>query len=51
MKDFTALWFITSMFVMPCVLNLENLWCLLIVMSNIIASFLAFRKHNPEYIN
>lgn len=51
MKDFTALWFIASMFVMPCVLNLENLWCLLIVMSNIIASFLTFRKHNPEYIN
>ena len=51
MKTFSAIWLIISMFAMPCILNLENLWCLLIVMSNIIASFLTFRKHNPEYIN
>lgn len=39
------------MFIMPCVLNLENKWCLLFLIGNIIGSFLTFRKHNPEYIN
>ena len=50
MKDFSAIWFIVSMVVLPCLLNLENGWCLLFLMVNIIASFLVFKKHNPEYV-
>ncbi len=50
MKAVSSLYLITSMFVMPCVLNLENLWCCLFVVVNIVASFLLFKKRNPEYI-
>ena len=51
MKDFSAIWLIVSIFVLPCILNLERLDCLIIVMVNIIASFITFRKYNKEYIN
>ena len=50
MKAITTLYFIASIFVLPCTLNLENGWCCLIVMVNLIVSFLAFRHYNPEYI-
>lgn len=51
MKKFSSVWLIVSLFVLPCVLNLENAWCCLVTMGSIIVSFLLFRKHNPEYIN
>ena len=50
MKVLTTLYFIASIFVLPCTLNLENDWCCLVVMVNLIVSFLAFRHYNPEYI-
>ena len=51
MKDFSAIWLIVSLFVLPCTLDLERLGCIVIVMANIIASFIVFRKYNKEYIN
>lgn len=51
MKVLTSLYFIASIFVLPCTLNLENGWCCLFIMGNLVASFLTFKKHNPEYIN
>ena len=50
MKTFSAIYLIVSFFVLPCVLNLENGWCLLTVAVNVMVSFLLFYKHNPEYI-
>ena len=50
MKAISSLWLIVSLFVFPCTLDLENGWCCLIVMVNLIVSFLAFRHYNPEYI-
>lgn len=51
MKKFSSVWLIVSLFVLPCVLNMENGWCCLIIIANLIGSFLMFRRHNPEYIN
>lgn len=51
MKALTSVWLIVSLFVMPCVLNAENMWCCVILVVNALASFRAFKRHNPEYIN
>ena len=51
MKRFSQIWLAGSITVLPCILNLENGWCCLIIIANLIGSFLMFRKHNPEYIN
>lgn len=51
MKKLSSAWLITSLIILPCVLDMENGWCCLFIMANIIASFLVFRKYNPEYIN
>lgn len=51
MKAISAVWLIVSLFVMPCVLNVENLWCCVLIVANAIPSFLVFKKYNPEYIN
>ena len=50
MKTFSAIYLIVSFFVLPCILNLENGWCLLTIAVNVLVSFLLFYKHNPEYI-
>ena len=50
MKTFTAIYFIVSLFVLPCTLNLENGWCLFIIAVNVLVSFRLFCKHNHEYI-
>lgn len=50
MKTFSSIYFILSVFVLPCTLNLENLWCCLFLMANMVCSFLLFKKHNSEYI-
>ena len=49
MKDFSAIWLITSMVILPCVLDMENGWCLVFIMANIIASFLVFKRQNREH--
>lgn len=51
MKTISSLWLIVSLVVFPCTLNMENGWCCLFIMGNLVASFLTFKKHNPEYIN
>jgi hypothetical protein len=50
MKRFSQIWFAGSIAVLPCILNLENVWCCLILAASIVLSFRSFRKHNPEYI-
>ena len=50
MKAISTLYFIGSIFVLPCTLNLENAWCCLLIMVNLIVSFLIFRHYNPDYI-
>lgn len=49
MKKIIAIWLIVALFIMPCVLNLENGWCVLAVMVNAIASFIAYKSN--EQIN
>ena len=49
MKAFSNVWFIVSIVVLPCVLNLGKLGCCVFVMANLVCSFLLFKKHNPEY--
>lgn len=51
MKALSNIWFIASLFVMPCTLNLERLGVCAFVIANIVLSFLLFKKHNPEFIN
>jgi len=51
MKTLSSVLLIVSLFVLPCVLNLENLWCCLAVLASGIGSFLLFKKHNSEFIN
>ena len=51
MKILSNIWFILSIIVMPCTLNLERIGVCLFVLANIVLSFLLFKKHNPEYIN
>ena len=50
MKTFSAIYLIFSFFVLPCTLNLENGWCLLFILANVVGSFLTFKHYNPEYI-
>lgn len=50
MKRFSQIWFAGSIAVLPCILNLENSWCCLFLMANMVGSFLLFKKHNSEYI-
>lgn len=50
MKTFSAMYLIVSFFVLPCILNLENLWCCFFIMINVMVSFVLFLKYNPEYI-
>ena len=50
MKVISSFWFMLSVFVLPCTLNLEKIECCLFVLANIAFSFLLFKKHNPEYI-
>lgn len=51
MKTFSAIYLIVSLCIMPCTLNLENGWCCLFIMVNVLAAFLTFKHYNPEYIN
>ena len=51
MKAISSLWLIVSLFVLPCTLDLENGWCCLFIMCNLFASFLTFKRYNPEFIN
>ena len=50
-KKLSSAWLMISLFVLPCTLDLESGWCCLFIMGNLVASFLTFKKHNPEYIN
>ena len=50
MKTFSAIYLIVSLIVLPCTLNLENLWCCLFIMVNVMVSFALFLKYNPEHI-
>ena len=50
MKKFSSIWLIASIAILPCVLDMENLWCCLIIAVSLVLSFRSFRKHNPEYI-
>ena len=49
MKKFSSYWLIISVFVMPCVLNLEMIGCIVFLAVNIGAAFYTFKKYNPEY--
>ena len=40
MKAISSLWLIVSLVVLPCTLNMENGWCCLFIMCNVVASFL-----------
>lgn len=51
MKTISSLMLIGSMFVLPCILNLEKLICCVVTVAAIAVSFALFRKYNPEYIN
>ena len=51
MKTFTSIWFMMSVFVLPCTLNLERLDCCAVLLLNIVLSFIFFKKYNPEFIN
>ena len=50
MKRFSQIWLAGSITVLPCILNLENGWCCLILAASIFLSFRSFRRHNPEYL-
>lgn len=51
MKKISSIWLMLALFVMPCILDLENMWCLAFIAVNIGASFFTFKKYNPEYLN
>lgn len=48
-KKLSSAWLIVSLFVLPAILNLENGWCLVIIMANILGAILTFTRHNGEY--
>jgi len=50
MKKLSSIWLMTSLVILPCVLDLERLGCVIFIMANLIGSFLLFKKHNPENI-
>ena len=50
MKTFSSICLIVSLFVLPCILNLEKLGCCLTIMICAVVSFLLFKRYNPEYI-
>lgn len=50
MKRFSSIWLIVSLFVLPCSIDTENIWCLLAMLASLILSFLTFKKYNPEYV-
>lgn len=50
MKTISAIWLIVSLFVLPCILNLEMMGCILFVALNIGGSFYTFKKYNPEFV-
>ena len=50
MKTFSSICLIVSIFVLPCILNLENGWCCLTIVVCAAVSFLLFKRYNPEYI-
>lgn len=50
MKTFSAIYLIVSVFVLPCILNLEMLGCCFFIMVNVMIAFALFCKHNPECI-
>ena len=50
MKTFSQIWFIVSICILPCTLNLERLDCCVVLLINIVLSFHFFKKYNPEYI-
>lgn len=50
MKTFSSICLIVSLFVLPCILNLENGWCCLTIVVCAVVSFLLFKRHNPGYI-
>lgn len=50
-KTLVMIWLVVSLFIMPAVLDLENGWVLVFIMTNVIASFLTARKVTPEIFN
>lgn len=50
MKTFSSICLIVSLFVLPCILDLENIWCCLTIVVCAVASLLVFKHYNPEYI-
>lgn len=48
MKNFSALWLIIAVLILPCMLDLERLDCTLFVIIDAMAAFLVFLRYNPE---
>lgn len=50
MKNFSAFWLIAAIFVLPCVLDLEELGNVAFIMVDAMAAFAVFYRYNPEYV-
>lgn len=47
-KTLSAIWFITAVFVVPCVINVERFDACAFMLGNLILSFMAAKKFNPN---
>lgn len=50
MKKFSAFWLIAAIFVLPCVLDLEELGNVAFIMVDAMVAFAVFYRYNPEYV-
>lgn len=49
-KKLSLIWFAGSVFVLPCILDLEKFGCVAAIMASLLLSFRMFKKYNPEYV-
>lgn len=50
MKKLSSIWFAASIFVLPCVLDIERIGVCLFLLADWYFAFRCFKKHNPEYV-
>ena len=48
MKKLCVIWLIASLFVFPCIFDLENITCVIAVMASLILSVVINKRVNPK---
>lgn len=49
-KSLSAMWLISALVVVPCILNIEMMGCCIFFIANLVGAFLTFKKYNSEFI-